>query len=83
MNKAVSGASWVAQPGGDRVKYGVAIVSVDPQVAGIEGPKVETEQFYRSLDPANRALATTRFPRERWYHSPNGPVDVPAAWTRH
>ena len=34
------------------------------------------------VDPANHVLATTRFPTVTWHHSPNGPVDVPVAWTR-
>lgn len=78
----MTGANWVAHPGGDGVKYGVSIVSDDPLVAGIEDFEVETEQYYLHVDPANRVLATTRFPTVEWYHSPNGPVDVPVAWTR-
>jgi len=27
-------------------------------------------------------LATTRTDVVTWYHSPNGPVDMPVAWTR-
>ncbi len=43
---------------------------------------VETEQYYLHVDPANTVLATTRTDVVTWYHSPNGSVDMPVAWTR-
>ncbi|SHI38298.1 ThuA domain-containing protein [Wenxinia saemankumensis] len=78
----VTGANWVAHPGGDGVDYTVDIVSDDPLVAGIESFPVSSEQYYLHVDPANEVLATTRFPTVEWYHAANGPVDVPVAWKR-
>lgn len=78
----ITGANWVAHPGGDGVKHRVNIVSDDPLVAGIADFDVETEQYYLHFDPANKVLATTRTDVVTWYHSPNGPVDMPVAWTR-
>jgi type 1 glutamine amidotransferase len=78
----MTGANWVAHPGGDGVLYRVNITSDDPLVAGIDDFDVQSEQYYLHLDPANRVLATTRTDAVDWYHSPNGPVDMPVAWTR-
>lgn len=78
----MTGANWVAHPGGDGVKHRVNITSDDPLVAGIEDFDVETEQYYLHVDPANTVLATTRTDAVTWYHSPNGAVDMPVAWTR-
>lgn len=78
----ITGANWVAHPGGDGVKHRVTITSDDPLVAGIDDFDVETEQYYLHTDPANRVLATTRTDVVTWYHSPNGVVDMPVAWTR-
>ena len=49
---------------------------------GLDDFDVSTEQYYLQVDAANHILATTRFPTVTWYHSANGPVDVPVAWTR-
>lgn len=78
----MTGANWVAHPGGDGVRYRVDVIGDDPLVAGIDSFDVESEQYYLHVDPANRVLATTRFPTVDWYHSPNGPVDMPVAWTK-
>ncbi|GGL67722.1 ThuA domain-containing protein [Wenxinia marina] len=78
----MTGANWVAHPGGDGVPYTVEIVSDDPLVAGIGEFEVESEQYYLHTDPANKVLAITRFPTVPWYHSVNGPVEMPVAWTR-
>lgn len=79
----MTGANWVAHPGGDGVPYRVTITDRDhPLTAGIADFDVATEQYYLHVDPANHVLATTRFPVVPWYHSPNGPVDMPVAWTR-
>lgn len=78
----ITGANWVAHPGGDGVKHKVNIISDDPLVAGIDDFEVETEQYYLHVDPANTVLATTRTDVVTWYHSPNGAVDMPVAWTR-
>lgn len=79
----MTGANWVAHPGGDGVNYTVHIT--DPKhelVSGIGEFQVSSEQYYLHVDPANHVLATTRFPTVTWYHSPNGAVDMPVAWTR-
>ncbi len=78
----MTGANWVAHPGGDGVRYRVNITSDDPLVAGIEDFDVESEQYYLHVDPANRVLATTRTDAVDWYHSPNGAVNMPVVWTR-
>ncbi|MBM1219653.1 ThuA domain-containing protein [Ponticoccus sp. SC2-23] len=78
----MTGANWVAHPGGDGVSYMVEITSDDPLVAGIDNFEVVSEQYYLHVDPANKVLATTRFPTVTWYHSANPPADVPVAWTR-
>ena len=79
----MTGANWVAHPGGDGVDYKVAITQPDHElVAGIGDFDVSSEQYYLHVDPANDVLATTRVPGVDWYHSPNGPVDMPVAWTR-
>lgn len=79
----MTGANWVSHPGGDGVKYTVNIKnSSSPLVEGIGDFEVESEQYYLHVDPANEVLATTRFPTVTWYHTPNGAVDMPVAWTR-
>jgi type 1 glutamine amidotransferase len=79
----MTGANWVAHPGGDGVKHRVTITSDDPLVADIPDFDVATEQYYLHTDPANTVLATTRTDVVTWYHSPNGPVDMPVVWTRN
>lgn len=79
----ITGANWVSHPGGDGVKYRVNICnSSSPLVAGLQDFDVESEQYYLHTDPANEVLATTRFPTATWYHSANGAVDMPVAWTK-
>jgi type 1 glutamine amidotransferase len=78
----MTGGNWVAHPGGDGVRYAVRLDPDHELTAGIGDFEVSTEQYYLHVDPANRVLATTRFPTVPWYHSPNGPVDMPVAWTR-
>ena len=78
----MTGANWVAHPGGDGVDYRVNITSNDPLVAGLPDFDVRSEQYYLHVDPANTVLATTHTDAVTWYHSPNGPVDMPVVWTR-
>ncbi len=81
--QAMTGANWVAHPGGDGVDYRVDITDRDHElVAGLDDFDVCSEQYYLHVDPANHILATTRFPTVTWYHSANGAVDMPVAWTR-
>ncbi|MDR2479083.1 MAG: ThuA domain-containing protein [Treponema sp.] len=79
----ITGANWVAHPGGDGVKYRVNIKSKsNPLTEGINDFDVASEQYYLHVDPANEVLATTRFPTVKWYHSANGEVDMPQVWAR-
>ena len=79
----MTGANWVAHPGGDGINYTVQITDPENElVAGISDFQVSSEQYYLHVDPANHVLATTRFPTVTWYHSPNGAVDMPVAWIR-
>lgn len=79
----MTGANWVAHPGGDGVHYRVEITEPEHElVSGIGDFDVESEQYYLHVDPANHVLATSRFPTVTWFHSPNGPVDMPVAWIR-
>lgn len=79
----MTGANWVAHPGGDGINYTVQITDPEHElVSGIGDFEVSSEQYYLHVDPANHVLATTRFPTVTWYHSPNGTVDMPVAWTR-
>ena len=79
----MTGANWVAHPGGDGVEYRVNIIDQTHELtSGIDDFDVSSEQYYLHVDPANTVLATTRFPSVTWFHSSNGPVDMPVAWTR-
>lgn len=79
----MTGANWVSHPGGDGVEYTVNVTPTgSPLTKGIGDFEVKSEQYYLHVDPANEVLATTRFPTVTWYHSPNGAVDMPVAWTR-
>lgn len=78
----ITGGNWVAHPGGDGVRYAVRLDPGHELTEGIGDFEVETEQYYLHVDPANRVLARTTFPTVSWYHSPNGPVEMPVAWTR-
>lgn len=79
----MTGANWVAHPGGASVEYTVDICnSTSPIVEGLEDFKVISEQYYLHIDPAIEVLATTRFPTETWFHSSNRQVDVPQVWTK-
>ena len=79
----MTGANWVAHPGGDGINYTVQITDPENElVAGISDFQVSSEQYYLHVDPANHVLATTRFPTVTWYHSPNGAVYMPVAWIR-
>jgi type 1 glutamine amidotransferase len=78
----MTGANWVAHPGGDGVKHHVKVISDDPLVAGLPEFDVTSEQYYLHVDPANTVLATTKTDVVTWYHTPNGAVDMPVVWTR-
>jgi len=79
----MTGGNWVAHPGGDGVEYTVNIRnSSSPLVQDMHDFQVKSEQYYMHVDPAVEILATTRFPAVTWYHSVNGYVDMPVAWTK-
>ncbi len=79
----MTGANWVAHPGGDGVDYRVSMTDpAHPLVDGIADFDVSSEQYYLHVDPANQVLATTTVPGVAWYHDANGPVEMPVAWTR-
>ena len=79
----MTGGNWVAHPGGDGVDYSIKIVDKEsPLTADIPDFTVSSEQYYLHVDPAVHVLATTEFPVFNWYHSPNGTVQMPAAWTK-
>ena len=78
----MTGAQWVAHPGGE-IDYTVNILPTgSPLTEGIKDFKVKSEQYYIHVDPANKVLATTRFPVADGPHAANGEVDVPVAYTR-
>ena len=79
----ITGANWVAHPGGDGTRQRISIKSkTHPLTEGIKDFDLASEQYYLQTDAANEVLATTRFPTVKWYHSANGEVDVPQVWTR-
>jgi len=79
----ITGANWVAHPGGDGVRHRINIKNSSGSITeGIKDFDVCSEQYYLLVDPVNEVLATTRFPAVKWYHSANGEVDMPQVWTR-
>ncbi|HXT36284.1 MAG TPA: ThuA domain-containing protein [Chloroflexota bacterium] len=80
----MTGGQWVAHPGNDGVRYRVEIRDRDHFITqGVEDFTISTEQYYLHTDPANRVLATTRFPVADGPHAANGPVDMPVVWTKY
>jgi len=79
----MTGGQWVSHPGGDGVEYTVNLIpGSDPLVDGLSDFVIRSEHYYLHTDPANKVLATTRFPNINYYHSANPPVDMPVVWTR-
>lgn len=79
----MTGGQWVAHPGNDGTEYMVNVRSASsPIVEGIKDFSVKSEQYYLHVDPAVEVLATTRFPVVNGYHSTNGQMDMPVAWTK-
>ena len=79
----MTGGQWVAHPGNDGVLYTVKIVpGSSPIVEGLGDFQVSSEQYYMHTDPANKVLATTRFPIADGPHFGNGEFDMPVAWTK-
>ena len=79
----MTGGNWVSHPGGDGVEYTVNLRHGSSEItAGMRDFSVRSEQYYLHVDPAVEVLASTRFPVVDWYHSSNGPVDMPVVWTK-
>lgn len=80
----MTGAQWVAHPGNGEVTYKVCMKNSGSSslIDGIEDFEIKSEQYYIHVDPAVNVLATTRFPTAEGYHTPNGEVDVPVAFTK-
>jgi len=80
----MTGGQWVAHPGNDGVTYNVHIADTDHVITrGSHDFEVTSEQYYMHTDPANRVLATTRFPMADGPHVVNGVVDMPVVWTKY
>jgi type 1 glutamine amidotransferase len=80
----MTGGQWVAHPGNDGVEYTVHITDPNHYITqGSSDFQVKSEQYYLHTDPANRVLATTRFPVADGPHVPNGAVDMPVVWTKY
>lgn len=79
----ITGANWVAHPGGENTEYTVSIRNSSSGLTdGIRDFVVRSEQYYLHVDPAVEVLATTRFSVANGPHAYNGPVDIPVVWTK-
>ena len=81
----MTGGQWVSHPGNDGVTYTVYVNDRDHFVTqGTFDFQVTSEQYYMHTDPANRVLATMRFPTPGvdGPHIENGSFDMPVVWTR-
>ena len=79
----MTGGQWVAHPGNDGTMHRVQFKRTSGTlVEGLEDFDVATEQYYLHVDPAIEVLATTPFPVAKGYHTTNGAVQVPVAWTK-
>lgn len=79
----MTGAQWVAHPGGDTVTYEVNMnkASSSPLIDGITDFSITSEQYYIHVDPAVDVLATTTFTFPG-NHSANGNATLPVAFTK-
>jgi type 1 glutamine amidotransferase len=79
----MTGGQWVAHPGNSGVTYTVHITDPNHYITqGTSDFEVTSEQYYMHTDPANKVLATTRFPIADGPHVTNGAVDMPVVWTK-
>lgn len=79
----MTGGQWVAHPGNAGVTYKVNITVPDHFITqGTTDFDVTSEQYYLHTDPANKILATTRFPVADGPHVTNGEVHMPVLWTK-
>jgi type 1 glutamine amidotransferase len=59
----MTGGQWVAHPGNNGTRYRVNVGPVRSAITeGVGDFDVVSEQYYMHVDPAVKALATTRFP---------------------
>jgi uncharacterized protein len=81
----MTGGQWVAHPGNSGVTYQVNITDKShPITAGSEDFSITSEQYYLHTDPANKVLATTKFPTPGGDgpHTTNGEIEMPVIWTK-
>ena len=81
----ITGGQWVSHPGNSGVTYTVKVTQSDHFIMqGTSDFQVTSEQYYLHTDPANKVLATTRFPSPGadGPHATNGEVDMPVVWTK-
>ena len=81
----MTGGQWVSHPGNDGVEYIVKITNPNHVITqGIGDLHIKSEQYYLHTDPANKVLATTRFPSPGadGPHVTNGEFEMPVVWTR-
>lgn len=78
----MTGAQWVAHPGGDQITYEVNMKRGNSFTEGLEDFKVKSEQYYVHVDPAAMVYATTTFPIYGGPYETNGKVDVPVVITK-
>ncbi len=81
----ITGGQWVSHPGNSGVTYTVKITQPGHFITqGTSDFQVTSEQYYLHTDPANKVLATTRFPSPGadGPHTTNGDVDMPVVWTK-
>ncbi len=80
----ITGAQWVAHPGGDGVAFEVNLCKSSDSsiIEGLNDFTIATEQYYIHVDPAVHVLATTTFPLAQGPHAANGNVKVPVVFTK-
>lgn len=81
----MTGGQWVAHPGNSGVTYAVNITDKSHSITAESNDfEITSEQYYLHTDPANKVLATTKFPSPGadGPHTTNGNVDMPVVWTK-
>jgi uncharacterized protein len=78
----LTGGQFVEHPGG-QVKHTVRITDHNhPATKGVPDFELVSEMYYMHVDPAVKVLGTLRFPVADGPHTANGPVDMPAVFTK-
>ena len=81
----MTGGQWVSHPGNSGVTYAVTITDKSHSITAESSDfEITSEQYYLHTDPANKVLATTRFPSPGadGPHTTNGNVEMPVVWTK-